>query len=801
MKSTGVLKLNQSFIRMLMTVLSAFLVLLSSAYADEKSEFVGVPIYFATDRVKSEESGATEFGYEQSEQLTFGMIDVAVPTSRPLLELPSPSIWRLEIRPDPAKHVVATSTNLFENVKDFTDSIEKTTEGLERSEIFLFVPGYNVTLEDAVRRAATFAVDFQIKGAVVVYSWPSAGKLLSYTRDEVTVERSAANFAKFIEMLTTKVDVDQFELLTHSLGVRLVGPALTLLNSNRVIFDDVIFAAPDMDVKLFERSYSNQILNSIQSAALLYSPGDRAIMAAEQLRGDLNRSRFGELNLEKLDYYLVPEQSSSDFLGSTITNYSSHYIIQLRRSLLLFRRGFVERAIEQTAECFKRFLEDQGADHYLTQIALLQYVKLVGELPEDMEFDRPLSNTKVQEVLRDGMSSVLTSLDGATVQVNNNSPINPLNSARRLIGILLAGQGGVFDASQVFNDAFGLSQHLRKSSAADSLKAALARLSYSDVRIDDLIRESDSISANLQDQETVLAVEKSRPPNERDSRRETRLEQKRDEYRVRLFEINQELEAIDIKLPELSNTRAMSAEETQSYLSAEEAMIYYFFSEDNKLVAFVVSRSGIEVVPLEGARHYLSQTVKSLRDQLDIRGAEFASQLPRYDVAKSLALYKMVFEPLEDSLFNIKRILIVTSGPLDSIPFHTLVSKVGVSETSDWPTVYSGSTWLSDRFSIAHLPTATSLRFLKTEISDVGAKPYPLLGFADPTMRNRFGSKTVTDDSEFRVVSKAEEKFQTKLITLGGKGSFDALAPVPQTRELLLAVGKRGCSKSRSFFW
>jgi esterase/lipase superfamily enzyme len=72
-------------------------------------------------------------------------------------------------------------------------------------EVLLYIHGYNVNHEDAIKQAAQLKHSLKFKGLVIVYSWPSNGTLWGYKQDEKVIEESAPWLHQFITTLLTEV--------------------------------------------------------------------------------------------------------------------------------------------------------------------------------------------------------------------------------------------------------------------------------------------------------------------------------------------------------------------------------------------------------------------------------------------------------------------------------------------------------------------------------------------------------------------------------------------------------------------
>jgi CHAT domain-containing protein len=83
-----------------------------------------------------------------------------------------------------------------------------------------------------------------------------------------------------------------------------------------------------------------------------------------------------------------------------------------------------------------------------------------------------------------------------------------------------------------------------------------------------------------------------------------------------------------------------------------------------------------------------------------------------FDLAKAHELYATLLGPFE-SLLQGKRLLIVPSGPLTTLPFGVLVTERPPTAIPSDPTAYEHAAWLARRHAIAILPSVASLRALR----------------------------------------------------------------------------------------
>ena len=253
-----------------------------------KPNYAVVRTFFATDRNLTGRSKPDEmFGGGRS-TLTYGTCEVSIPRDHRIGGLESPSIWRLEFREDPEKHVVLLNATISSKDEFFVDMAARIHKSA-RNSAFLFVHGYNVTFEDAARRTAQISYDLTFKGAPIFYSWPSQGKTLAYTVDEQNIEWAEANLRGFLDDFFARSDAQNVYLIAHSMGNRALTRAVASLLTDkpdvRNRLKEVILAAPDIDADVFKRDIAPALTSTGQPVTLYASSEDLALAASKKIHG------------------------------------------------------------------------------------------------------------------------------------------------------------------------------------------------------------------------------------------------------------------------------------------------------------------------------------------------------------------------------------------------------------------------------------------------------------------------------------------------------------------------------------
>jgi esterase/lipase superfamily enzyme len=220
--------------------------------------------------------------------LVYGICDVTIPAAHASGEIERPSILHLEVREDVARHVVLQSTEP-QAEDEFFSQLRTTVESADRSEVFVFVHGYNVTFDGAARRTAQIAHDVGFSGAPIFFSWPSQGGLLKYTVDENNVEWAVPHLRKFLIDVTRRSGAQSVNLIAHSMGNRALTAAMRelqqQLGEETALFNQIILAAPDVDAEIFRRDLAPALVQSARRVTLYASSNDQALLASKQVHG------------------------------------------------------------------------------------------------------------------------------------------------------------------------------------------------------------------------------------------------------------------------------------------------------------------------------------------------------------------------------------------------------------------------------------------------------------------------------------------------------------------------------------
>lgn len=213
-----------------------------------------VDVFYATDRkfeIREGERRKIEYLNRLDEnvaKLSYGVCKVSIPSDHEMGKLETPSILHFEIHENPEKHFVLLDCSAISSRSFFDQVRSLVVQGNDKS-VFVFIHGYNVGFEDAVKRTAQLARDMRFQGVPILYSWASAANKSRYPKDEETIEFTKKRLKEFLQNLSRKSGAKKIHLIAHSMGNRALMGALSLLPAPTVsakLFKQVVLTAPDI---------------------------------------------------------------------------------------------------------------------------------------------------------------------------------------------------------------------------------------------------------------------------------------------------------------------------------------------------------------------------------------------------------------------------------------------------------------------------------------------------------------------------------------------------------------------------
>jgi esterase/lipase superfamily enzyme len=260
--------------------------------------YAQVEVFYGTDRAPSGSGEPEEFfgpGRSRPAKLSLGVCRVSVPLDHRMGEVERPSIWKLEFRPDPAKHMVLMDLSPLPR-GSFLSLLSSAVGRSPRKEVLVFVHGFNVSFSEAVLRTAQMSYDLGFRGVPVTYSWPSRQELspLQYHADEATIDWTVPHLESFLADLAARSGARSVHLIAHSMGNRALTAALERLAAKQApkaapLFSQIVLTAPDMDADTFVE-LAREFPRAAERVTLYASSNDRALQFSRSVHGGFPRA-------------------------------------------------------------------------------------------------------------------------------------------------------------------------------------------------------------------------------------------------------------------------------------------------------------------------------------------------------------------------------------------------------------------------------------------------------------------------------------------------------------------------------
>lgn len=293
-------------------------------------DFHTVEVFYATDRKPESESGTSQrYGKERNREgpMEYGRTEVSIPKHHQMGIIERPKWYKLEFSEDPKKHVMILKLEKM-TLDQFFGRVDDTASGRALKEALLFIHGFNVPFDQAVRRTAQISFDLDFGGVALTFSWPSQGVLTGYIVDESNAEWAVPHLTKFLVDLQEKTDLDKIHVIAHSMGTRLLSYALAKARDEgfKLELNNVILAAPDIDADVFKEQILPKIRGSAQRLTMYASSGDSALQASQEIHGNTRLGLSGEqiMVLEGMDT-VDASRIDTSLLGHSY--YGSHKVV------------------------------------------------------------------------------------------------------------------------------------------------------------------------------------------------------------------------------------------------------------------------------------------------------------------------------------------------------------------------------------------------------------------------------------------------------------------------------------------
>ncbi|MGF1887206.1 alpha/beta hydrolase [Photobacterium profundum] len=234
-------------------------------------ENVLVEVHYATNRKSDDKE---YFSGKKDTKVNLGIAKVSIPKNkhkRGRIEKPL-TCFKVIFREDRSKHFVIDS-NFSLNEDEFYSDLKYKSDN---KSLMIFIHGYNVSFKNAIYNAAQIKYDLDYESPIMLFSWPSQAKVLSYVSDKESALHSALALADILEKIDS-LDVDEVVIIGHSMGSLCLAEAIKSYKSTNKSFKRVALAAADINQDTFVDIYSERMKQFFESVTLYASSSDLAL--------------------------------------------------------------------------------------------------------------------------------------------------------------------------------------------------------------------------------------------------------------------------------------------------------------------------------------------------------------------------------------------------------------------------------------------------------------------------------------------------------------------------------------------
>ena len=446
------------------------------------------------------------------------------------------------------------------------------------------------------------------------------------------------------------------------------------------------------------------------------------------------------------------------------------------RALAYLRAGAAAKALA-AAEDERAWAQSVfGDDHYVVAEAGAVRAAALASLD------------RAPEAVAEIEAVVASLLDPRARSVAGRDPIQ----TRRLEAILDAYVSATDGAGTVTarEIAFRIAESVRNSSVVADLATSAARASISIPELADLVRRDQDAEEQIAALFNLLGQALSQPPGVRDEAVVARLRAQIELLKSARRALASEIAA---QYPEHGGEAfapAPTIAEVQRALAADEALIAVHAGPERTFV-WAVPKSGAPVfadVPY-GADD-LAERVALIRAALAPEVSTLGD-IPDFDFAEALALYRALLEPVEAGWRAAKTLVVVADGALASLPMGLLPTReMRIDRTESLLFAeYRGAPWLIRDHATVVVPSVTSLLSLRSARPRAGERAFA--GFGNPEFATAQQAQPVAAAEPATTTRGVPVVLRSLPRTLAMRSArLESLPPLPDTETEIVTVGR-----------
>jgi len=278
------------------------------------------------------------------------------------------------------------------------------------------------------------------------------------------------------------------------------------------------------------------------------------------------------------------------------------------------------------------------------------------------------------------------------------------------------------ESTAIYAEMFEAAQIIRGGVTAKSIALASARLSASDEKVGELIREkqeSERERFRLRAEFTRLV---SVPAETRDT---VELNKIRDQINVierKVRDLDSQVQSAAAGYNQLIE-QPTTAKSTLDLLRPKEALISILVGDQGSFV-FVLRDNAISARKLEVTKDEVVASVAVIRQGVVVPAS---GRLPNFDAREAHRLYQRLLAPIADRLEGLDHLIVAPTGALLGLPFSLLITEPPPAiRNADFRQVK----WFGQRQALSLVPSVRAFTDLRGR-AGASTAPKPFIGFGD----------------------------------------------------------------------
>jgi CHAT domain-containing protein/tetratricopeptide (TPR) repeat protein len=276
-----------------------------------------------------------------------------------------------------------------------------------------------------------------------------------------------------------------------------------------------------------------------------------------------------------------------------------------------------------------------------------------------------------------------------------------------------------------------LADVIRGRSVQQALAASGARLLAKDPATADLVRKQQDVEQQVSALLGLLNSLLALPPEARDDAAVDRVRKQIAALQTEDAKAKQDIRQRFPRYVELIDPRPPTIEEIKSALTADEALLSFYFGGQASFVWAVPKEGPVAFATIAANAGEIAAKVKQLRKALEPDVASI-EQIPPFDLALANRLYDLLLKPVQSGWQGAKSLIVVTNGALGTLPLGLLTTGPSpIGPGAPLFAEYRAAPWLARTHSVSMIPSAAALLTLRRLPPGSPARA-KLIGFGDP---------------------------------------------------------------------